>query len=126
MSTNGIKPGPMKWAVDVPQAARHIMRLTGAPNGRHVDVTFQTFDDNETLDHKPDKTLARTIHGSLDERVAELNELHARGAGVFVTVNRTKGTRRRNVDVVESRAVWIEDDKGANLNPDIAPHLKIK
>jgi biotin operon repressor len=115
---------PGKWTIDVQEAARHIARLTGAPHGLHVDVTFQTFDDNKKKD-RPDRSLARTIHGSLAERITELNDLHARGAGVFITVNRTKGKKRKGDDVIEGRAVFIEDDQGANLNPNLTPQLVI-
>jgi hypothetical protein len=114
------------WSIDVEQAARHIARLTGAPNGHVVDVTFQTFDDNKTEGHVKDGTLAKTIHGSLADHVYALNRLHASGAGIYITVNVTQGHRRRNIDVVEGRAVFIEDDHGANLTPPIAPQLTIE
>jgi len=79
-----------------------------------VSFTFQTFADDGK-----DRALARIMHadptnGALDELAA----WNARGAGVFVTVNRTDGAGRQAHNVVGVRAVFIDLD-----NAPLAPVL---
>ncbi len=74
--------------------------------------TFQTFDDDET---KKRPELTRKRHGSLTERFPELSHLSARGAGVFMTVNRTDLNGRRKENIVAVRAL-VADLDGAPLS----------
>lgn len=76
-------------------------------------VTFQTFGEGV---HKGDRTLTRTLHGTLSQHRATLIELNRRGAGVFWTVNTTNGTGRKARDVVRVRALFVDLD-GAPLEP---------
>ena len=80
-----------------------------APGETHF--TFQTFDDSEAKRSK----LARVMHGSLAEGFPELSRLSARGAGVFVTVNRTDFRGRCEANVVAVRALFADLD-GAPLS----------
>ena len=50
--------------------------------------TFQTFDDD--ADRKA-QSLARVLHGTLEDHFDTLAALQKRGAGVFVTINETDG-----------------------------------
>ena len=85
--------------------------------------TFQTFDDNEG---PKDRTLVRILHGPLEQHAAELADLNAKGAGIFVTVNETNGKGRKAKDVIRVRAVFVDLD-GAPLEPAMAngmpPHI---
>ena len=83
--------------------------------------TFQTFDDN----HPPDEKLARVLHGTLEEHAATLTQYQARGAGVFVTVNKTDGRGRTKKNITSVRAFFLDLD-GAPLEPVRAweePHI---
>ena len=62
----------------------------------HTDrFTFQLFDDNKD---RKDGSLARTLHGTLDQHYATLVNYSRRGAGIFVTVNATNlRPEQRNV-----------------------------
>src|SRR5271157_4348533 len=73
--------------------------------------TFQTFDDSDAKRLE----LARVMHGSLADNFAELARLSARGAGVFVTVNRTDLKGRRKENIVAVRAQFADLD-GAPLS----------
>ncbi|MGE0082448.1 MAG: AAA family ATPase [Thiohalomonadaceae bacterium] len=84
--------------------------------------TFQTFDDDKK---RKDKRLARVIHGSLDDCAAELMELNQAGAGIFVTVNATDGTGRKNANIVRVRALWQEDD-GQGIGLPVEPHMIVE
>ncbi|HOB93475.1 MAG TPA: DNA-primase RepB domain-containing protein [Aquabacterium sp.] len=84
------------------------------------DFTFQTFDDNK---HRKDIRLARVLHGNLAQHAEALISLQARGAGVFVMVNRGDGvvhpgakTCRAAASVVAVRALFADLD-GAPLEP---------
>lgn len=84
----------------------------------HLDprgiFTFQTFDDDK--DSKS-RSLARVLHGTLDQHLAALSRLQQQGAGVFVMVNEGDGvihpgkdTCRNAVNVVAVRAVFVDLD----------------
>jgi len=73
---------------------------------RAVQFCFQTFDDSAGKDAR----LARTLHGTLEERFRELEGLNKRGAGVFVTVNEVDGKARTAENIVRVRAVFADFD----------------
>ena len=77
--------------------------------------TFQTFDDNK---QRKDPTLARVLTGSLSDHQDELIELSKRGAGIFVTVQKTDGKGRKKENVTEVRALYADLDDGY---PDTLP-----
>jgi len=67
---------------------------------------FQTFDDTEAK--RPE--LARTFYGTLQQHHRALIAMNERGAGIYVTVNKTAGARRRAVDIVALRALFVDAD----------------
>jgi RepB DNA-primase from phage plasmid len=74
------------------------------PEAKHF--TFQTFHDKKP----PTKPkLARIVESPARD---ELLQLHAHGAGIYVTVNQTDGKGRKAENVVRVRAVFQEDDSG--------------
>src|SRR5579872_793611 len=75
--------------------------------------TFQTFDDNSAC---KDRRLVRILNGTIEERFAELESLNRRGAGVFVTINRTDGKGRESCNIIGVRAVFVDLD-GSPLAP---------
>jgi len=94
---------------DMDQAAKFLEKL----DPKATNWTFQTFDDN--ADRK-DQSLARVLHGTLEEHGATLADLQTRGAGVFVTVNETDLKGRRAENVIRVRAFFLDLD-GAPLDP---------
>ena len=104
--------GRMDLAPDIAQARKFLAALDPAAE-RFV---FQTFDDSRNK--KPE--LARVITGTLDQCATQLIDLNQRGAGVFVTINRSKNGGRKKEDIVAYRAIWREADE-----PDL-PELPIK
>jgi hypothetical protein len=96
-------------------SARYFKQLGGS------DFTFQTFCDNKS---SPDRTLARV---SPSVNVDLLNQLHAQGAGVYITVNETDGKGRRTTEsIVRVRAVWQEDDDGYAGEFPLTPSMVIE
>lgn len=67
--------------------------------------TFQTFGDKDKS-----SSLARIMHGTLEECRPELEELNRQGAGVFVTVNETDGQGRGTGNIVRTRALVTDYD----------------
>jgi hypothetical protein len=103
---------------DIEKASIFLKRL----DPKATSWTFQTFDEN--ADRK-DKSLARVFHGSLEQHASELTALQDRGAGVFVTVNKTDGEGRKAENVTQVRAFFLDLD-GAPLDPVVAweePHI---
>ena len=96
---------PSRPPLDFEQARDFLAALAPGEN----DFTFQTFDDDDTRDEKRPE-LARVMHGPLTANFAGLSRLSARGAGVFVTVNRTDLKRRRKENVVAVRALFADLD----------------
>lgn len=83
---------------------------------------FVTFADKPNSD----VNLTRTFYGTFTACEQALKNLNSLGAGIFVTVNVTKGNRRRKEDVVQARAIWQEDDSGTDKAPTIAPHMTVE
>ena len=87
--------------------------------------TFQTFDDRDNNNRQ----LVRVLHGSLEDNFQKLERLNERGAGIFVTVNRTDLTGRKAENIIETRAVFADLD-GAPLAPvldfELKPHIVVQ
>src|SRR5262245_4021492 len=110
---------------DTQQTVDFLGVLNGGPS-RNEEFTFQTIDDNKQRD---DKGLARTLRGRFSDTRDELKRLNQLGAGVYVTVNRTRPGRRIKENVVAVRALFIDLD-GAPLDPlwtwKLAPHIVVE
>src|ERR1043165_6025525 len=72
-----------------------------------TQFTFQIFDDS-----KQNKVLPRHFCASVDDPA--LDELHAQGAGIYVTVNETDLAGRSIDHIKRIRAVWVEYDGGGD------------
>jgi hypothetical protein len=105
---------------------------------------FQTFDDDpkrkkeragaNKLRKKQGKPLlkdplARWRYGTLAEHFDELAKLNARGAGIYVTVNKTDGKGRKKSNIMRVRASFVDLD-GAPIEPvnsaGIKPHIVVE
>ncbi|KFB69278.1 PriCT-2 domain-containing protein [Candidatus Accumulibacter vicinus] len=84
---------------------------------------FQTFDD---FKERKDGSLARVLNGTLDEHWDTLVDLNQRGAGVFVTVNRTDGNGRKMSNMVSPRAIFQEADRPNTPPPPLDPHMEVE
>lgn len=101
-------------------------RFLAALDREEAKFTFQTFDDNA---ERKDKRLARVRHGKFNEHRQELEELNVKGAGIFVTVNKTDGKGRKTANILQVRALFVDLD-GAPLEPVMrstpTPHIVIE
>lgn len=108
---------------DLKEAARFLETLDPTATA----WTFQTFDDSKNKKY-PDP-LARTRHGTLEQRAAALSDLNAQGAGVFVVVNETDFKGRSTENITRVRAVFVDLD-GAPLEPvqsfGLEPHIIVE
>ncbi|MBK8104956.1 MAG: AAA family ATPase [Betaproteobacteria bacterium] len=107
--------------VDLDQARRFLAVLAeGQP------ITFQTFDDDGV---RKDNALARIVHGSLDASAPTLQQMNARGAGVYWMVNFGDCKGRRAKNVTDVRALFLDLD-GAPLAPvldaGVEPHAVVE
>jgi RepB DNA-primase from phage plasmid len=100
------------------EPAHRFLRLLDPRVSRHF--TFQTFHDQKP----PTKgELAQVIESP---GRAELIQLHALGAGVYVTVNATDGGGRKSKNVTRIRAVWQEDDQGFDGSFPLSPSTVVE
>ena len=87
---------------------------------------FQTLDDNKT---RKDVRLTKLLNNRFGEVAGHLERLNQRRAGVYVTVNKIRGDRRRASNVTAIRAVFADLD-GAPLEPvlswKLAPHIVVE
>lgn len=107
-----------KLTPDLDMARRHLTLLDEDAE----TFVFQIFDDSK----RKDPSLARVLYGTLDEHAAELTRAQVRGAGVFVTVNRSRNGRRRKEDIGAYRSFWREADKPNLPALPIEPHFVIE
>ncbi|WPL19889.1 hypothetical protein Thiowin_05038 [Thiorhodovibrio winogradskyi] len=102
-------PAPYhRAAADTAQAMRRMAearRFLAILDPEAESFCFQTFDDRGRR-----RELARTIPGDIETVWPELERLNQAGAGVFVTINETRGQTRRAGDVVRVRAVFADFD----------------
>ena len=68
------------------------------------EFTFQTFDDDQSRNNK---NLVRVLHGTLNKHATILTTLNQKGAGIFVTVNKTNLKGRKATDIVRVRVRLI-------------------
>ncbi|MBM9536178.1 PriCT-2 domain-containing protein [Desulfobulbus alkaliphilus] len=116
LDLNGrLNPPPKQ---DISEAEFHLLLLDRTA----TEFTFQTFDDDK---NRKDQSLIRVLRGTLKQHWEELCYLNNKGAGVFVTINVTAGNRRRKKDVIETRAIWQEDDGEGKPLP-CNPHFVIE
>jgi len=119
-------------------AARHLALL--APG--ETKFSFQTFTDRKLLRTKraeeqkleneraanenrkarklPDP-LARSFHGTLEQRWRELVSLNQQGAGIFVTFNKTDLKGRKAENIIAIRGVFQEADEEFKGELPLAP-----
>lgn len=101
-------------------------RFLAAISPDEMEFTFQTFDDNKV---RKDKSLARILHGTFAQHADTLRKLNDRGAGVFVTINRTDGKGRSAANIVAVRALFVDLD-GSPLEPvlaaDVPPNIVVE
>jgi hypothetical protein len=110
LSTNGTNVAASAcMAVDLGEARQFLNALGDEYH------CFQTF-----ADCGADKSPAHTLHGTLQERTAELTDLNRRGAGIFVTPNViAPGQRRLAKNTTRVRALFIDAD-----NPEDIPEVE--
>ncbi len=77
------------------------------------EAHFQTIDDDKG---RKDQGLLRSRYGRFEELADELEALNQKGAGVFVTINRTRPGRRTADNVTSIRAQFVDLD-GAPIEP---------
>jgi hypothetical protein len=77
-------------------------------------------------DRLKDHSLTRQFYGSFDTYKEELVKLNNLGAGIFVTINKTKGNRRKKEDIIQARAIWQEDDTNAGNLLGLEPNIVIE
>ena len=107
--------------VDLDQAQQYLDMLE--PQGK---FTFQTFPYNS---QQNSPHLTKVLHGTLSDHGTLLTQLNQKGAGIFVTVNRTDLFGRTTQNVTAVRAVFVDLD-GAPLEPIIdclcEPHIIVE
>jgi hypothetical protein len=86
--------------------------------------TFQTLDDNQD---RADKSLIRTLHGSLADNWNAMASLSQKGAGIFVTVNETDLKGRKDENIKRIRAVFVDTDGAPQAPIDAySPHIIVE
>jgi hypothetical protein len=92
-------------------------------------ITFLTFDDRKNPEGGKDRSLTKELHGHLIDHLPVLLDLNARGAGIFFTVNQTDLKGRKQENIKEVRAVFVDLD-GSPLEPvknaPLPPHVIIE
>ena len=84
--------------------------------------TYQSVGEGE---QKGNPSLLRILHGSLQDRMAELLDLNSRGAGIFVTVNETDGQGRKAENITRIRSIWQDDDDGYQGEYPLQPSMVV-
>ena len=84
---------------------------------------FQTIDD---LKERKDKSLSCILNGTLDEHWDKLVEFNRRGAGIFVTVNRTDGNGRKLDNMLSPRVIFQEADHPNTPPPPLDCHIEVE
>ena len=100
---------------DERQTVAFLDALTGG-RGLSTEFTFQTFDDNK---ERRDPNRARVFRATLPGCYDALSTRNRTGAGVFATINETRGYSRKAQDVIRVRSYFIDKDTPGPL-PDLS------
>lgn len=129
----------MSFKIDQEQAESFLNALD--PDAK--EFTFQTFYDQKgpkeeqfqsTDEYQAGKrsykqksqSVATWFHGSLKERIGQLQDLQNKGAGVFVTINKTDLRGRSKNNIIAIRALFVDDDENNQVVPPIKPSIVIR
>jgi hypothetical protein len=100
--------------------ATFLSALSGS-DGWATPFTFQTLDDRKA--GKQD--LVRCVHAPLKAIAQMLSRLNEEGAGIFVTVNATRG-RRTAADITAVRALFIDEDGPRTTALKLPPSIVVR
>jgi hypothetical protein len=103
-------------------------RFLTALDPRTKQFTFQTFDDDKERREARKKSkqrdpLAKVLHGTLAQHGNTLVKLNQKGAGIFVTINKTDLQGRTYEHMTGIRSVFADLD-GSPLEPVVSKGLK--
>lgn len=90
--------------------------------------SFRTFSDTPYTRLPGRDPLERALHGPLISCWPDLVTLNQRGAAISVTINRTNGLGRTPNDIVQVRALFLDDDNPPpNLDRfPVPPHIQVQ
>lgn len=83
--------------------------------------SFQTFDDSD----EQRKILIETFHGEFENFKEQLHQLNKKGAGIFVTINKTDLKARKGENILWTRAYFIDSDNGSISNFSLQPNIVV-
>jgi hypothetical protein len=108
----------MAWMQNTLLADTFLSLLDGASDS----FTYQSVGEGK---QKGNHSLTRILHGSLQERMAELVALNNCGAGVFVTINETDGRGRKTENIIRVRSIWQDEDDGYSGSFPLPPSMVV-
>src|SRR5262245_57030367 len=85
--------------------------------------TFQTLDDNKD---RADPSLTSILHGRLEDVWSALVRANIKGAGIFVTANRTDLAGRKMANMQSSRSSFGEFDQQPLKQFPLAPSFSVQ
>jgi len=94
--------------IDLAEAQRYLKILDPETD----EFTFQTFDDSD----EKRTQLTRIFHGTFKQYASVLSRLNERGAGIFVTINKTDLRGRKTENITKVRKYCLDTD-GAPIEP---------
>lgn len=99
-----------KEQLNLEDAQKFLEKLGGSTEEVH---TFQSFDDDQSLEREQKRGwLTKMITGTFEQVKEELIELNRKGAGIFVTVNKTDDEGRKAENIIALRALFADKDEG--------------
>lgn len=110
---NSVTEKYLPVGIDLQIAVRHLKMLE--PNGTFLCQSF----DERKKDKRPELT-------RVTADMAELAQMHALGAGAYVTVNKTLNGSRKSKDITAIRAIWSEQDDGVTRKSPLDPTFTVE
>lgn len=113
-----------EFTIDLDMANRFLTTLTQITES--TEFTFQVFPEGEP---RAEKAYAAILHGSLNTQASNLVAKNRAGCGVYVTVNHTDGKGRKQENILQVRALFVDLD-GSPLEPvlqaPLEPHIIVE
>ena len=110
----------LKLSFDFEATRKFLFALAGRDDEKFI---FQTFDD---VEEGKNLALVRTLYGTFKEHKAQLQLLNESGAGVFVTINKSNGSRRKGENIIGLRALFVDKDNGPLCEFKILPSILVQ